>query len=459
MASACPGIVGVSQVCSVVGGAVSHVVGFGADQVLNSIGAWVVAGATWLLGRVGDAMSATTAPQLGAGWFTAHYRVMMSVAAVAVVPMLLASVMRAVARQDLSGLIRSALVHLPLALLFSAVVIEVVQLSLSAVDALSSTVASSTGSDVKSFLTTVADSLGGSGSGPAAPVFVTFLGGLVVAFGAFALWLELILRAASVYVAVLFMPLALAALVWPATSHWCRRLAETLAALILSKFVIVAVISLAAGALSGEGSSGSFTGVIAGSALLLLATLAPYALLKIVPAVEAGAVSQLEGLSRRAGRVVASAPGSAASVLLSGGTGGALAGATGAVDVPMATGLPESVAHERMAAAAATRSGPPDDEPGHTGGRPASPGPDGGPGGGRWSDPDPDLPIPRPGDERGVPDGSVLPVVPSSPALVDSPGRSAPAGIGPGPDGGSGLAPRPLGPGGGRSAGSDGGPS
>lgn len=355
MAASCPGIPGVSQICGAVGGVASHVVGFGADQVLNSIGAWVVGGATWLLGQVGDAMTATSAPQLGAAWFTNHFRTMTSVAAVVIVPMLLVSIMRAVVRQDLSVLIRSALVHLPLALLFSAVAIEVVQLSISATDALSSTVTGSSGTDLKSFLTSVSVSLGGQGSGPVAPVFVTFLGGLVVAFGAFVLWLELIIRAASIYVAVLFLPLALAALVWPATSHWCRRLAETLAALILSKFVIVAVMSLAVGAMSGEGGPSGFTGVLAGAALLILATLSPYALLKIIPAVEAGAVSHLEGLSRRAARTTSSVTTSAASVAL-GAVGPALLPANAAADVPMATGLPEKVAHQRMAAAAAARS-------------------------------------------------------------------------------------------------------
>ena len=59
------------------------------------------------------------------------------------------------------------------------------------------------------------------------------------------------IRAAAVYVAVLFLPLALASLAWPAIAHWCRRLVDTLVALVLGKFVIVSVLSLAAGALAG----------------------------------------------------------------------------------------------------------------------------------------------------------------------------------------------------------------
>jgi hypothetical protein len=127
---------------------------------------------------------------------------------------------------------------------------------------------------------------------------------LLIAVAAFVLWLELLIRAAAVYVAVLFLPLALATLVWPAVSHWCRRLVETLAALILSKFVIVATLSLAAGAVTsgtaGTGNHGSgFSSVLAGGALLLMATFVPFAILRMIPAVEAGAVAHLDGLRER----------------------------------------------------------------------------------------------------------------------------------------------------------------
>jgi hypothetical protein len=123
------------------------------------------------------------------------------------------------------------------------------------------------------------------------------LGGLFVCFGALLLWVELLVRAAAVYVATLFLPLALASLVWPAISQWCRRLVETVAALVLSKFVIVAVLSLAVGALGT--SDGSIASELAGGALLLLAGFAPFTLLRLVPMVESGAVQQLEGVRHR----------------------------------------------------------------------------------------------------------------------------------------------------------------
>jgi hypothetical protein len=217
--------------------------------------------------------------------------------------MLLVSIMQSIVRQDLSLLLRSTLVHLPLALLLTAVVVELVQLSLAAVDAMCTYVSKPSGGDVQAVVSSVSGSLARTSAAlgnPGAATFVLFLGGLVVAVAAMLLWLELVVRTAAIYVAVLFLPLAMATLVWPAVSHWCRRLAETLAALVLSKLVVVAILSLAAGALAGHGGSTDLSGVLSGGALLLLAAFSPFTLLRLVPAVEAGAVMHLEGVSRRA---------------------------------------------------------------------------------------------------------------------------------------------------------------
>ena len=160
--------------------------------------------------------------------------------------------------------------------------------------------------------------------------FVLLLVGLLVAAAAFVLWLELLVRAAAVYVAVLFLPLALAALVWPAVSHWCRRLVETLAALILSKFVIVATLSLAASAVgSGNAGGSSFASVLAGGALLVLSTFVPFSILRLIPMVEAGAIGHLEGVRQRGAAAVTRLPRSAGPARAERGDGGARRGEVG----------------------------------------------------------------------------------------------------------------------------------
>ena len=269
LAAGCTGLDALNPVCQVgsIGGSIAA---SGFESVLNGISQWVASGAEWLLGQIGDVLVSTTTVDVGATWFRAHYGQMTALAGVVILPMLLASTLQAVVRQDAGQLVRTFLVQLPLALLLAAVAIQVVVLSLSVTDAMSMAIAGGSGADVSSLLTGVTTGLVAAATDPTIASFVLLLVALLVAVAAFVLWIELLIRAAAVYVAVLFLPLALATLVWPAVSHWCRRLVETLAALILSKFVIVATLSLAAGAVSsgtaGTGAHGAgFSAVLAGA--------------------------------------------------------------------------------------------------------------------------------------------------------------------------------------------------
>jgi hypothetical protein len=325
LATGCTGLDALNPICQAgsIGGSIAS---SGFEAVLSGISQWVASGAEWLLNQIGDVLSASTTVDLGASWFQTHYGQMTALAGVVILPMLLASTLQAVMRQNPGQLIRTFLVQLPLALLLAVVAIQIVILSLSATDAMSDAVAGGTSADVSSLLSGVTSGLVTSAADPTIASFVLLLIALLIAVAAFVLWLELLIRAAAVYVAVLFLPLALATLVWPAVSHWCRRLVETLAALILSKFVIVATLSLAAGAVSsgtsGSGDHGSgFSSVLAGGALLLMATFVPFAILRMIPAVEAGAVAHLDGLRERGAAAMTRVPRTAASHALHEGLG------------------------------------------------------------------------------------------------------------------------------------------
>ncbi len=248
-ATSCPGLDAVNPLCyaaGAVGSIGGSVATAGVDAVLGGLSQWVASGAEWLLSQIGNVLTSTTTIDLGADWFRTHYAVMTALAAVVVLPLLLVSTLQAVFRQNAGQLIRAFFVQLPLALLLGVVAIQIVILCLSATDAMCTAVAGGSGSDVNTLLAGMTKGLVIAVGDPTMATFVLLLVGLLVAAAAFVLWLELLVRAAAVYVAVLFLPLALVALVWPAVSHWCRRLVETLAALILSKFVIVATLSLAA---------------------------------------------------------------------------------------------------------------------------------------------------------------------------------------------------------------------
>jgi hypothetical protein len=318
----------------------------GIGTIFSEAAGWVASGAVWMIAQVGTAMSGTTSVDLSAGWFTAHEAVMASLAAAVVLPMACCAAIQAVYRQSASMLLRTFFVHLPLSLLLTGVAVTLVRMALDVTDAMSAAILASAGVDTTSLFTGLFKVLIPAAVMPGVPGFVVFFGSFIVASAALALWLELVVRAAAVSVAVLFLPLALAALVWPSVAHWCRRLADTLVALVLSKLVVAAVLSLAAGAIAGglgvssNGNGGGFASVVTGIALLVIAVVAPFTLLRLVPAVEAGAVAHLESSGHRLKGAVAAPVSKGRSLALEHlkMTGGSEAGVAASVGTDGATG-------------------------------------------------------------------------------------------------------------------------
>jgi hypothetical protein len=126
---------------------------------------------------------------------------------------------------------------------------------------------------------------------------------------------ELVISSLAVAVATLFIPLALTGAIWTSTISWARRLGEILVALIFSKIVVAGVFTLALGEL---GELTGIAGLVQGASLLVLATFSPWALFRLVPAVEAGFVAHLDGLATRATRAAGRSAGAAVDIAQSG---------------------------------------------------------------------------------------------------------------------------------------------
>lgn len=274
----------------------SDVLGMGASAVFDAAGQWVAAGATWVLQQVVTVVSATTAAPIGTAWFAARLHVAEGIGAALALPLTCLAAVQAVVRQSPALLVRTVVVHLPVGLACAGTAAALVQLGLAVTDALSQQLLAATGTSAGGTLAPVSAAFGAAAG--TVPGFAVLLGAVVVAVAGLGLWLEMAVRAAAVSLAVLFLPLVMAAMAWPALGHWCRRLAETLAALVLSKLVIVGALGLAADALAnglaGGPAGGTFGAVVTGAALLLVAAWCPFALLRIIPAVEAGAAGHLE---------------------------------------------------------------------------------------------------------------------------------------------------------------------
>ena len=102
-------------------------------------------------------------------------------------------------------------------------------------------------------------------------------------------WLELAVRNAAIYLAVLFFPVALAASIWPGLAGWTSRLGRLLFLFVILKPVTLIVLAFAGNAalagLSLNGSLASSAGtIIAAITIFALAAMAPWALMLIVAA-------------------------------------------------------------------------------------------------------------------------------------------------------------------------------
>jgi hypothetical protein len=283
-----------NSVTGAVTGAASNIVSAAGDSALRSFTSAVSSAGNWFLQKVGALINGTTSPNVvNARWFGSQYRVMLALAVLIALPVLLVSVAQAIVRVDAMQAIRSAFVYLPIAAIFSAVAPAIVQLLIDSSDWMSTAISHNATASAQRFMTDTGSWLGAVGAGtinPAVPVFGVLLGAIVVVLGAFSIWLELLLRSAAIYIAVLFLPLGFAAMVWPAGWRWCRRLIEFLIAIVFAKVFIVAIIDMAAAGLAAGGLA-SFEGVLAGGALLLMAAFTPIALLRLIPLAEAAVVT------------------------------------------------------------------------------------------------------------------------------------------------------------------------
>ncbi|MGO9959726.1 MAG: hypothetical protein ACLP50_27740 [Solirubrobacteraceae bacterium] len=265
----------------VTGGVTTTVAKAAGMAAIGAAVAAVATGAGYALTATAKVIGATTRPDLASTWFSASYWRMAAVSALLTLPFLFAAAVQAIMRSDLLMLVRAAFGYLPLGLLAVGIAAPVTMLMLAGTDEMSALVSSAAGQDGGLFLEH-AGALAGLVGGSTSSLFVAFLVGLLTIAAAIALWVELLIRDAAVYVIVLMLPLFFAALVWPARRIWAIRAIETLVALILSKFVIVAVLALGGAAL-GQSTIPGIAGSAVGVTLVVLAAFSPWALLRLMP--------------------------------------------------------------------------------------------------------------------------------------------------------------------------------
>jgi hypothetical protein len=294
-------------------GLVRGAIGSAWDRVVDALTAWVLDGVAFLAHGVLAFLGPSSTPKVTAMWFSgpgSPFESVRGIAAVLMVACALLAVVQGAMRGDIGGMLTRVLGGIPLAVLATVAVTVVTDKLLGLTDAFAAGILDPTGADAARFLSglTVASSVTGNG-------FAVVLVALIAAFGALALWVELLVRAALVYILVALAPLAFAAAIWPAARGTARRLVELLLAVVVSKLVVSIALAIGIAAVGGVGidtGGGVVDGVanaagqlLVGGVILGLAAFAPFLTLRLFPVAEAAGVAH--GVSRAPVRTAISA--------------------------------------------------------------------------------------------------------------------------------------------------------
>lgn len=248
---------------------------------LSSLSSGCADAAAWIIGKLGDAVKETANVDFTNATFLRQYAVVFAASTIlTLVLWLLAVAKRAIRGVPLTTAFSEAIGFLWLTVIASAFTPLILYTVVSAVDSVTDVI-STTGGNTDVFFGGFAGALKkGSdiGGGPIMLIVVS----LVSILAAGVLWLELVIRAALLYVGALLGTVVYAGLVDKNMWGHVRRWAGIMIAVIMVKPVIVIVLSLA-GALAGDKGPGAFSAVVSGLAIILLAIFASAMIYRFVP--------------------------------------------------------------------------------------------------------------------------------------------------------------------------------
>ncbi|GAA4958511.1 hypothetical protein GCM10023205_21450 [Yinghuangia aomiensis] len=257
--------------------------GFASDP-LGSIAKATAEAAVWFIGKLAKAINATTGVDFTNPNFVKQYAVVFAASAfMTLIVWMVAVTKRAVRGIPLGTAIGEAVGYLWLAVMASAFTPLALHLSVSMVDSITAAIASGTKQDTDQFLDGFSKGLDPNslGGGPVTLIFVS----MFAILAAMILWIELLVRAALLYVGAILGTVVYAGIVDRDLWGHVRRWAGMMVAILLAKPIIVIVLGLAMAASAGGGSGGdALGGVLTGLAIMFLAIFASVMVYRFVPA-------------------------------------------------------------------------------------------------------------------------------------------------------------------------------
>ncbi|MPY46185.1 hypothetical protein FNH04_41670, partial [Streptomyces phyllanthi] len=249
---------------------------------LSSLAKGCADAASWTIDKLSEAVKETANVDFTNQTFLQQYAVVFAASTILTLLLwLLAVAKRAVRGVPLTTALSEAIGFLWLTVLASAFTPLILYTVVSATDGVTEVLAKATGNQTDAFFGNFSGALSKGediGGGPIMLIVVS----LVSILAAGVLWLELVIRAALLYVGALLGTVVYAGLVDKNLWGHVRRWAGIMIAVILVKPVIVIVLGLA-GALSGEEGPDAFSAVVSGLAIILLAIFASAMIYRFVP--------------------------------------------------------------------------------------------------------------------------------------------------------------------------------
>ncbi|WP_051732287.1 hypothetical protein [Kitasatospora phosalacinea] len=254
----------------------------GVTDPLGSLAKGCAQAAAWVVRQLSGAIDGTTKVDFTNAAFLQQYAVVFAVSTViTLVLWLLAVTKRAVRGAALGQAFGEAVGYLWLTVIASAFTPLILYTVVTVTDGLTEAIASGTKSDTGTYLGGFADTLekGSMGGGPLILILVS----LVAVLAAAVLWVELVIRAAMLYVGALLGTAVYAGLVDKQMWKHVRRWAAMMLAVDLAKPIVVIILGLAGAVATGSGADDDFGRVLAGLAILFLSIFASAAVYRFVP--------------------------------------------------------------------------------------------------------------------------------------------------------------------------------
>lgn len=268
----------VAQAAATTSGAASSVVDGAFSNIAGYFGLAAQNATTWLWQQIGDATTLDLqSPALGR-----EMAITGAIAATLCLGLFVIQVTSAALRGHPVGLGR-AVSGLLISFVGSALALATTRVLLGAVDALSDGV-------VRFTMDTQMGALGGKlsfvGLAQMQNPAVVILLAVVIIVAAVVVWAAMMIRKLMLIVAAVLAPLAFAGATADVTRAWVRRWIEFVVAMIVSKLLLVIILSIGVAVLNGAGQSGSgatqtVTQLAGGSLILLLGGLAPWVAIRM----------------------------------------------------------------------------------------------------------------------------------------------------------------------------------